>query len=192
MSEYKFQSLYVYQLALDYIDQIYEIVVKLPVGERFNLSSQITRAATSIALNIAEGSTGQSDKEQIRFLSLALRSFLESVACLDLIERRRYLSSKDIDISRKISRNLFYKITKFQKVLKKMYLHLIVLSFILLFILCRSPYLGPAIPVSPHRSLFTPFLMVKSLPWLPRYPNTQEPFLSGILMSEQICYRSLI
>ncbi len=119
MSEYKFQSLYVYQLALDYIDQIYEIVVKLPVGERFNLSSQITRAATSIALNIAEGSTGQSDKEQIRFLSLALRSFLELVACLDLIERRRYLSSKDIDISRKIGRNLFYKITKFQKVLKK-------------------------------------------------------------------------
>lgn len=119
MSEYKFQSLYVYQLALDYIDQIYEIVVKLPVGERFNLSSQITRAATSIALNIAEGSTGQSDKEQIRFLSLALRSFLESVACLDLIERRRYLSSKDIDISRKTGRNLVYKITKFQKVLIK-------------------------------------------------------------------------
>ncbi|MCK5794330.1 MAG: four helix bundle protein [Anaerolineales bacterium] len=58
MGEYKFQSLYVYQLALDYIDKIYEVVDNLPVGERCNLSSQLVRAATSIALNIAEGSTG--------------------------------------------------------------------------------------------------------------------------------------
>ena len=54
MSEYKFQSLFVYQLALDYIDQIYELVSYLPTVERFNLSSQLVRAATSFALNIAE------------------------------------------------------------------------------------------------------------------------------------------
>ncbi len=119
MCEYKFQSLFVYQLALDYIDQIYEIVVNLPVGERYNLSSQIIRAATSIALNIAEGSTGQSDKEQIRFLSLALRSYLETVACLDLIERREYLSTNDLEKVRELGRTLFFKITKFMKVLRE-------------------------------------------------------------------------
>ena len=117
MSEYKFQSLYVYQLALDYIDQIYPIVENLPVGERYNLSSQIIRAATSIALNIAEGSTGQSDKEQIRFLSLALRSYLETVACLDLIERRDYQSAVNIEGVRKLGKTLFFKITRFQKAL---------------------------------------------------------------------------
>jgi len=118
MGEYKFQSLFVYQLALDYIDLIYETVGDLPDRERYNLSSQIIRAATSIALNIAEGSTGQSDKEQIRFLSLALRSFLETVACLDLIERRGYLSTDDIVGIRKLGKNLFFKITRFQKVLR--------------------------------------------------------------------------
>lgn len=60
---YKFKQLDVHQLALDYIDRIYAVADKLPRNEASNLSSQITRAATSIALNIAEGSTGQSDAD---------------------------------------------------------------------------------------------------------------------------------
>ena len=67
MGDYKFQSLRIYQLALDYIDEIYDLADRLPSQEKYNLSSQIIRAATSVALNIAEGSTGQSDKEQSRF-----------------------------------------------------------------------------------------------------------------------------
>ena len=115
MGDYKFQSLYVYQLALDYIDLIYETAANLPDGEKYNLRTQIIRAATSIALNIAEGSTGQSDKEQVQFLSLAFRSFLETVACLDLIERRGYMSDDDLGGIRKFGRTLFFKITKFFK-----------------------------------------------------------------------------
>jgi four helix bundle protein len=88
---YKFERLKVYQLALDYIDRVYEVAAKLPRSEEYNLGSQIKRAATSIALNIAEGSTGQSDPEQARFLSMAIRSLLETVACKHIIERRGYL-----------------------------------------------------------------------------------------------------
>ena len=90
---YKFEKLEVYQLALDYIDQVYVIVNKLPRQETYNLGSQMTRAATSIALNIAEGSTGQSDPEQGRFLSMAIRSLLETVACQHIINRREYLKA---------------------------------------------------------------------------------------------------
>jgi len=61
---YKFEKLEVWQLALEYSDLIYQIADQLPASENFNLKSQITRAATSIALNIAEGSTSQSDPEQ--------------------------------------------------------------------------------------------------------------------------------
>jgi four helix bundle protein len=118
MGDYKFQSLLVYQLSLDYIDLIYHIIGKMPEDERFNLSSQLIRAATSIALNIAEGSTGQSDREQIRFLSLATRSYVETVACLDLIQRRGYIVVDDLNCARKAGRTLFYKITKFQKALR--------------------------------------------------------------------------
>ena len=92
---YKFERLEVYQLALDYIDQVYAIANKLPRHEAHNLGSQMTRAATSIALNIAEGSTGQSDPEQGRFLSMAIRSLLETVACGHIIQRRMYLKADE-------------------------------------------------------------------------------------------------
>lgn len=92
---YKFEQLEVYQLSLDYIDQVYTVAEKLPRNETYNLGSQITRAATSIALNIAEGSTGQSDPEQGRFLSMAIRSLLETVACQHIIERRAYLNEHE-------------------------------------------------------------------------------------------------
>jgi four helix bundle protein len=92
---FKFEQLEVWKISLDYVDSIYELADKLPESEKFNLKSQITRAATSIALNIAEGSTGQSDPEQNRFLGLALRSLIETVACQRLIARRRYVTDKE-------------------------------------------------------------------------------------------------
>ena len=57
------------------------------------MKSQITRAATSVALNIAEGSTGQTDAEQARFLGMAIRSLIETVACLRIIKRRSLLEN---------------------------------------------------------------------------------------------------
>lgn len=88
---FKFEKLDVWRMALEYIDLIYVITEKLPRSEDYNLKSQITRAATSVALNIAEGSTGQTDAEQARFLGLALRSLVETVACQHIISRRKAL-----------------------------------------------------------------------------------------------------
>ena len=88
---FKFEKLEVWQLALDYIDLIYEIGNQLPQSEKYNLKSQMTKAATSVALNIAEGSTGQTDAEQARFWGLAIRSLLETVACQHIISRRKFL-----------------------------------------------------------------------------------------------------
>lgn len=50
---YKFEQLDVWEQSLDYIDQIHEIADELPKHERYNLADQMTRAANSIALNIA-------------------------------------------------------------------------------------------------------------------------------------------
>ena len=114
---YKFQNLEIYQLALEYIDLIYELAAKLPRSEDFNLKSQITRAATSIALNIAEGSTSQSDPEQSRFLGMALRSLVETVACQDIIERRKYVTLEDLRPSREFRSKLFAKIQSMKRFL---------------------------------------------------------------------------
>ena len=114
---YKFQQLKVYQLALGYIDKVYVLSRGLPVMERFNLQNQLERAATSIVLNIAEGSTGQSDAEQKRFLGLALRSYLETVACFDIIERQDYLTNDSLVQVREKGHELFIKLQAFRKAL---------------------------------------------------------------------------
>lgn len=88
---FKFEKIEVWHLALGYIDLVYETTEQLPKSEEYNLKSQMRRAATSVALNIAEGSTGQTDAEQARFLGLAIRSLPETVACQHIISRRDYL-----------------------------------------------------------------------------------------------------
>src|SRR5574337_1887672 len=95
MMAFKFEQLDVWNLSLEYSDLIYELAEKLPEKEKYNLSSQVIRAATSISLNIAEGSTSQTDPEQARFLGLALRSLIETVACQRLIVRRKYVTDQN-------------------------------------------------------------------------------------------------
>ena len=115
---FKFEKLDVWQESLVYVDLAYRAAAQLPDEERYNLASQLRRAATSISLNIAEGSTGQTDAEQARFLGLALRSLVETVACIHLIQRRAY--RVDVEELRNLYRQadqLAAKIQKFRNTL---------------------------------------------------------------------------
>ncbi len=121
---YKFEQLDVWKLALDYIDLIYALANELPKSEEYNLKSQLTRAATSISLNVAEGSTGLSDAEQSRFLSIAIRSLIETVACLHIVHRRGYLADPEpLRAAYRASEILFAKLQAFRKSLSLGQLH---------------------------------------------------------------------
>ncbi len=103
---------------MEYLDLIYSIAQHLPHSEEFNLKSQITRAATSIQLNIAEGSTSQTDAEQARFVGLAIRSLVETVACQRQINRRSYLTDPGkLRESCQFSEKLFSKLQAFRNAL---------------------------------------------------------------------------
>lgn len=112
---YKFEQLEVWQLALEYVDLIYALAEELPRSEEYNLRSQICRAATGIALNIAEGSTSQTDHEQARFLSIAIRSLIETVACQHLIHRRGYVrDNQRLRDAYLLGQRLFAKLQSFR------------------------------------------------------------------------------
>ena len=86
----------------------YQFAATLPVEEKYNLASQLRRAATSIPLNIAEACGTASKAEFARFLRFAYRSLKEVVTCLKLCQRL-YPASRDralplIDEGNKISR----------------------------------------------------------------------------------------
>jgi four helix bundle protein len=78
----------VWSKALQLSVRVHELSRTFPKDELYVLSAQIRRAADSIALNIAEGSTGQTNAEFKQFLGYALRSAIEVVGCLYLGKSR--------------------------------------------------------------------------------------------------------
>ncbi len=92
---FKFENLRVWELAIDLSAEVARLIKTFPVEERFVLSSQMQRAADSVALNIAEGSTGQSDAEFKKFLGYANRSAIEVVSCLHLGRKRQIITEDD-------------------------------------------------------------------------------------------------
>ena len=92
---FRFEELKVWHLAADLSNDIDVLARGFPKIELFSLTSQIKRAADSVVLNIAEGSTGQSIPEFRRFLNIALRSAIEVVACLYLAQKRKYISDEE-------------------------------------------------------------------------------------------------
>ena len=81
---FKFEKLIVWQKSVDLSYDVLELTRSFPKDELFILTAQIKRAADSVSLNIAEGSTGQSNAEFNKFLGYALRSNIEVVGCLYL------------------------------------------------------------------------------------------------------------
>lgn len=80
---FRFKRFQVYQDA----KQLHKDIVILTKNwskEYYYLSDQARRSSLSIILNIAEGSSKQSDKDFNRFITIALGSIDETVACLEV------------------------------------------------------------------------------------------------------------
>ena len=92
--KFKFENLIVWQKAMGLAEYINKMSYKFPKEEVYNLSSQIRRAADSIALNISEVSIGQTNPEFKRFIGYAIRSLAEMVTCLHKAKRREYISEQ--------------------------------------------------------------------------------------------------
>lgn len=91
---FKFEKLVVWQKAVDLSDKVDALTKKFSKEEVYILTSQFKRAADSVSLNIAEGSTGQTNPEFNKFLGYSLRSNIEVVGCLCLAKRRKYISDE--------------------------------------------------------------------------------------------------
>ncbi len=92
---FKFENLEVWKKAISLGFRIHELTRSFPKEELYILTSQIKRAADSIALNIAEGSTGQSNAEFKLFLGYSIRSAIEVVSCLYIGKARAIIKEKE-------------------------------------------------------------------------------------------------
>lgn len=71
------KDLRAWQFSIQLAQRIYVLTSKYPPDERFGLTSQMRRAAVSIAANIAEGAARQSTREFLHFLHVARGSVSE-------------------------------------------------------------------------------------------------------------------
>jgi len=92
-----YQDLLAWQRAMDFAAMVYEISTSFPPDERFSLTSQLRRSATSIPSNIAEGQGRFSQPDFKRFLSMAHGSVREAETQLLLAVRLNYLKKDHAD-----------------------------------------------------------------------------------------------
>jgi four helix bundle protein len=95
--KFKFEKLIIWQKAMELGEHINLLTSNFPKEEMYNLSSQIRRAVDSVALNISEGSIGQTNPEFKKFIGYAIRSLAEVVTCLHKAFRRKYVSEKEFN-----------------------------------------------------------------------------------------------
>ena len=88
------ERLDVYLVALDFLVFANEVIERLPRG-RGHLADQLTRASTSIVLNLAEGAGKLSKADKRRYYLTARGSATESAALLDVCLRLRLIGEAD-------------------------------------------------------------------------------------------------
>ena len=93
MTVKNYRELMVWQKAMHLAESVYQATRTFPAEERFGLTSQVRRAAVSIAANIAEGQARQSTAEFLRFLSIANGSRAEVETHILLARRLNYVTS---------------------------------------------------------------------------------------------------
>jgi len=85
-----FRDLIVWRKAHEYVLLIYSFTKGFPREETYGLSSQMRRAAVSIAANIAEGFRKRGRADKVRFMNIAEGSIEESRYYLILVRDLGY------------------------------------------------------------------------------------------------------
>lgn len=94
-----YKDLLVWQKAIAVVFEVYRITRSFPADERFGLTSQVRRAAVSIATNIAEGHGRYYTREFIRFVGNARASANEVETELIIAEGLRFITNDHLTVS---------------------------------------------------------------------------------------------
>ena len=117
--KFGYENLDVAKLAKKLITEIYEITKSFPKNEMYGLSSQVRRAAVSVLLNIAEGSSRKGKKDFARFVRISLSSLVEVDCGLKVSNDLNYSKDNDYNEVEPIIKELYFKLIGLEKYLLK-------------------------------------------------------------------------
>ena len=92
MSIKSFRDLEAWKQGIALVEHCYKATRHFPVDERYGLSSQMRRAAVSIASNVAEGHCRKTTAAYANHVSIACGSDGELETCIVIAERLGFLS----------------------------------------------------------------------------------------------------
>ena len=114
-----YKNIEIWGLSYNFVLNMYALTEKFPESERNNLTSQMRRAATSIPLNIAEGSSRKSTKEFLNFLNYAYGSAKELDVLLSLSKDLKFVNKEEYDVAYKKLDKLMAKLYAFLQNIEK-------------------------------------------------------------------------
>jgi len=91
------KDLDVWKKAVDLSAEVYRQTGTFPKEEVYGISSQMRRAAVSIASNIAEGAARRTDRDFIHFLHIALGSASELDTQCEIVQRLEMADNRELD-----------------------------------------------------------------------------------------------
>jgi len=93
--EFDFERLEVYQLALEFLDFIFEVCRNISKELQYCLGDNLKRAGISISNNIAEGNGKKSSKEKARYYGTSLDSTQECINMFIILDRQKAISKEN-------------------------------------------------------------------------------------------------
>jgi len=99
--KYSFEELGIWQKSVDFAKEVIDLTDKIEADRKhYRLIEQLEAAASSIAMNIAEGKGRYSKKEFIKFLYVARGSLFETITLLTIFHRKAWIDDDQIAKSR--------------------------------------------------------------------------------------------
>jgi len=114
-----FENLEAYQVAREFRKAMYAVSRRLPDFEKFELASQIRRAAVSLTNNIAEGHGRYHYPDQIKFLLQARGSLEELQDDLNVCLDENYLPATEIESLKQLGGRTLNVINGFGRFLRQ-------------------------------------------------------------------------
>jgi four helix bundle protein len=93
---HSYRDLLVWQKAMLLTEEVYRLSETFPNREQFGLTSQVRRAAVSVAANIAEGHARATRKDYAHFVSMSRGSLAEVETYLILAGRLKFADKEGL------------------------------------------------------------------------------------------------
>lgn len=92
--KFDFEKLEVYQLALEFLSELFRVYRRLPKDLQYSIGNNFIRAGLSISNNLAEGSGKKSKKEKARYYGTSLDSTRECISMINVLLREKLIDKE--------------------------------------------------------------------------------------------------